>query len=103
MRRFEQRLEEEVQQEIVAPDVDDVRDGGPDASDVREVLIRPHTNVRAALHPARDQLRYDVEVTTFVRNEVVGVEHPFRLGEPFDFFGETDASGRFEPGNGGQG
>jgi len=97
VRLGEERFEEQVQQKIVSADVDDVRDRRPHAGDVREVLIRSHTDVRAAFHTARDQVGDDVEVASFVRDEVVSIENPFRFGQPFDFLSETDATGQLDP------
>ena len=47
-RQREERLEQKVQQQVVAPDVDDEGDVGPDRGDVGEVLIGPDADVRAA-------------------------------------------------------
>src|SRR6185503_15271448 len=48
VRLLEQRLEEQMQQQVVPPDVDDERDGRPALGDVGEVLIRADADVGAA-------------------------------------------------------
>jgi hypothetical protein len=88
-RRFdEQRLEEQVQQEIVAPDVDDERDGWPEVRDIREVLIRADADVRAAGEAGRRERGHHMQVRPLVRDQVVRVEVAFRLGQLRDAGGK---------------
>ena len=83
-RQREQRLEEQVQQQVVAPDVDDEGDVGPDRGDVGEVLVGTDADVRAAADAALLQVRNDVQIRALVRDQVVGVEVSRRLGQRRD-------------------
>ena len=64
------------------------REGGADAGDVGKVLIGANPNVDAAADAALLELRQDVEVRSFVRNKIVGVELAARLRELLDELGE---------------
>ena len=59
-------------------------DVGPDGGDVGEVLIRPDADVGAAADAALLQIGNDIQIRTFVRDQVVGVEVSRRLGERRD-------------------
>src|SRR5262249_15210813 len=87
-RRREQRLEQQVKQQVVAPDVDDERRCGPDPRDVREVLIGADADVHAARDAALLERGRDVQVGALVRDQVVGVELAVWLGELFAERGE---------------
>ena len=80
----EQRLEQQMQQQVVAPDVDDEGDRRPDLRDVGEVLIRADADIRAAGDARRLQRRDHVEVRALVRDQVVGVEIAALFREPLD-------------------
>ena len=75
----EERLEQQMQQQVVAPHVDDVRDRRPDLRDVREVLVRADADVGPAGDAPCDERRDDVEVRGLVRDQIVGVERPLGL------------------------
>ena len=80
----EERLEEQVQQQVVATNVDDVGHRGTDARDVAEILIGSDADVRAALAVSGRKGRRDLEIGPLVRHEVVGVEGARRFRQPRD-------------------
>ena len=77
-----------MKQQVVAPDVEDEDDLGPDRGDVGEVLIGPDADVRAPLDAALLQVRNDVQIRALVGDEIVGIEVASRLGERRDLRGE---------------
>ncbi|MDO8542185.1 MAG: hypothetical protein Q7S40_17235 [Opitutaceae bacterium] len=80
-RRFlEQRLEQQVQQQIVAPQIDDVGNGRLDLRDVRVVLIRADADVGAAVDVRLGERRHHVQIRLLVRNEIIPAEVAARLG-----------------------
>src|SRR5215467_1063581 len=54
---FEDRLVHQVLQKILAPNVDDERNGGVHGRDIRKVLFGSHTKIDAAWHHSLFQLR----------------------------------------------
>ena len=80
--------EEQVQEQIVAANVDDEGDRRPGVRDVREVLIGPDPEVRAAADARLAQRGNRVLVRLLVRDQVVAVEVTGRLRELRDLLGE---------------
>ncbi len=80
-RRREEGLEQEVEQQVVAADVDDEGRCGTDARDIREILVGADADIDAAGHAALLERRHDVQVGALVRDQVVGVEVAIRLGQ----------------------
>jgi len=74
VRDVEQRLEEQVQQQVVAADVDDEGDRRPHFADVGKILIGTDADVGAAANTAPLQLGHDLQVRALVRDQIVGVE-----------------------------
>ena len=60
----EQRLEEQMLEQVVAPDVEHERDRGADERDVREVLVRSDADVYAAVRADLRELARDCGDTT---------------------------------------
>ena len=81
-RHLEQRLEQEVLEEVVAANVDDERNARPDLRHVREVLIGPDADVRAAGDADPPHAAEHVEVRRLVGDQIVGVEVPAGLRDP---------------------
>jgi hypothetical protein len=50
VRHREKRLEQEVEQKVVATQIDDERDGWLDLRDIRKILVGPHADIGAAAH-----------------------------------------------------
>ncbi len=80
----EQRLEQQVQQQVVAAQIDDERDGRANGGDVREVLIGSDADVGAAARAGGLQRGNDLEVRLLVRDQIVGVEFALRFRELLD-------------------
>ena len=87
-RQGEQRLEQQMKQQVVAPDVDDEGNVGPDRGDVQKVRFGPDADVRAAFDAALLEVWNDVQIRTLVGDEIVGIEVASRLGERRDLRGE---------------
>ena len=87
-REREDGLEQQVEEQVVAPHVDDVDDVGPDCRNVRKVLVRADADIDAAPHATLLQIGDDLEIRALVRNEVVGVEVTRRLRQRGDFGGK---------------
>ena len=80
-RLLKKRFEEQVQEKIVAADVEDERDGWPDVGDVGKVLIGTHADICPTPDAAPLQLGQDFEIRALVGDQVVGIEVSVRLGE----------------------
>ena len=102
-RTGEQRLEEQVLQQVVTPHVEQEGNVGAGAGDVREALVRPHADVGAAAHAEPVERAHDVQVAALVRDEIVGVEVATRLRELGDGAGERRIAERGEPLRAGRG
>ena len=85
---MEQRLEQQVQQQVVAPDVHDERDRGTAFGDIREVLIRSDADVGAPLEILGAERGQHLQVRRLVRDQVVGIEVAAALRERRDRLGE---------------
>ena len=83
-RQLEERLVQQVDVQIAAPDVGDERSLRARRENVREVLIRTDTEIHAARPDRGRQLGNDRLEPVLVRNEIVGVEIAVGLGEPLD-------------------
>ncbi len=88
-RQLEQRLVHQVHVQVAAPDVGDEHHLRLERRDVREVLLRPHAQIHAALPAAGQQVRNHPLQPDLVRDQVVGSEDAVRLGrvlaEPPEF------------------
>ena len=107
-RHREQRLEDQVQQQVVAAQVDDEGDARLDLRDIGEVLVGTHADIRAAGEARIAQGRHDVQIRPLVRDEVVGVEIAAGLGQLRDALREgrrcldvpdAGGAGQQEPGH----
>jgi hypothetical protein len=78
-RPFDERLEQEVVQQVVTPDVGDERDHGRDLRNVGEVLVRPHAHIGAPGHAQPIHGPEHLEVAALVGDQVVRVEIAARL------------------------
>src|SRR5262249_962360 len=88
-RQLDDRLVHQVQQQVLAADVDDERDPRLDGGDVGEVLVRTHANVGARGRERLLERRDDVLELHLVRDEIVGAEETVGLGE----FGDEGPEG----------
>ena len=77
-----------MEQQIVAPDVDDEGNAGMNLRDVRKVLIGSDADVDTARDAGRFQGGYDLEIRPLVRNQVVGVEVAAFFRQALDALGE---------------
>ena len=93
LRGRENRLEQQVEQQVVAPDVDDERFGGPDAGDVGEILVGADADIDAARDAGLFERGHDVQVRLLVGNQVVGIELAVGLRELLDQRGERRLRG----------
>jgi hypothetical protein len=73
-RQREEGFEEQVLEQVVAPDVDDEGDRRTYELDVREVLIGADPEVYASVRADLAQLACDLEVGLLVGDDVVGIE-----------------------------
>ena len=101
-RQLHQRLVEEMEQQVLAADVDDERQPRPERYDVGEVLLGADTEVDAARRRAPLELGDDRLERGLVRHQVVGPEVALRLGEARDHAPERrdrrcDRRGRGRP------
>ena len=80
-RHLEQRLVDQMQIQIAAPDVDDERHRRLQRRHVGEVLFGTDAHVDAAGLGRLEQLRDHVLKPDLVRQQIVGSERPIRLGE----------------------
>ena len=74
-------LVEEVQDHVLAPDVDDERHARPERRDVREVLIGPDAKVDPVGRGALLQLGNHFLVRRLVRHEIIRTEESLGLRE----------------------
>ena len=68
MRLLEHRFEQQVEQEVVAADVDDKGDRRSDPGDIRKILIRSDAELRAATDTALVEVGHHVEIRPLIRN-----------------------------------
>ena len=81
-RHGEQRLEQQVLEEVVSPDIDHERDVRPNRRNVREVLVGPDPDVGTALNLQSAHAVKHVQVRRLVRDEIVGGEVTAGLRQP---------------------
>ena len=78
-RGLEQGFEQQMQQHVVAAHVDDEGQRRPRRRDIREVLIRPHTDIGAAGDAGLLQRANHMKIRPLVRDQIVGIEAAARL------------------------
>jgi len=66
---------------VLVPDVDEDRQFGFDYRDIGIVLVRSDTEVHSTFDSHAVEQRQDFEISGLVRDEVVGIEVSFWLGE----------------------
>ena len=82
-------------EQIVSPHVRNEHDIRVQLGDVREILIRPYPNVGAAVELEAVQPTNHVQIASLIRDQVVRVEVPTRLGDPLDERREVCIGDRF--------
>ena len=92
LRALEEHFEQKMLEHVQAADVGDDRNGRFGMGDVAEVLVRPDSKVHSAGNDSLEESRNHMQVRGLVRNEVVGIEVPFGLGEALDQIDERFAA-----------
>ena len=62
-----------MEEQVVAPDVDDERDRRSECRDIRKILVGSDADVRSAFQRGA-QRGNDVQVRFLIRNQVVGIK-----------------------------